>query len=216
MLRGDHGLAESAFVYCAFNNPKKIDRKVFDSWMNILHRVPGSQLWLSRLQEPELLVKNLRREAEKRGVDPKRLVFAPRVADKSVHFARHRLADLFLDTFAYNASTTAIDTLWAGLPILTCRGDTFYSRICSSMLTNIGLQDLICDGIQAYEDKAVYFAKDRNALAEVRERLARNRGHYPLFNVKRFVSHLEAGYREIWKRFQENQPFQNVDIPPLP
>jgi predicted O-linked N-acetylglucosamine transferase (SPINDLY family) len=216
MQRSDQGLAENAFVYCAFNSPKKIDRKVFDAWMNILHRVPASQLWLSRPHGSELLVRNLRREAQKRGVDPDRLVFASRTPDKSVHLARHRLADLFLDTFSYNASTTAIDTLWAGLPILTCRGDTFYSRICTSMLTSIGLQDMICDSIQAYEDRAVYFAQNGNALAEVRERLARNRMSHPLFDVKRFVRHLEAGYREIWKRFQENQPPQNVNIPPLP
>jgi predicted O-linked N-acetylglucosamine transferase (SPINDLY family) len=215
MQRVDHGLAENAFVYCVFNTPKKIDKRVFDAWMNILRHVPGSQLWLSRLKEPDLLVNNLRQEAEKRGINSRRLVFAPRIENKSDHLARHRLADLFLDTFTYNASTTAIDALWAGLPILTCPGSTFYSRICSSLLRSVGLADMICDSVQTYEDRAVYLATERNALAEVRERLARNRMSHPLFDIKRFVRHLEAGYREIWERSQENRPHQHVNISPF-
>jgi predicted O-linked N-acetylglucosamine transferase (SPINDLY family) len=198
--RAEHGLDDQAFVFCAFNNPNKIDSKVFDAWMNILRRVPDSQIWLSNPSGETALEHNLRAEAQQRGISPKRLVFAPRMADKSLHFARHRLADLFLDTFVYTAATTAIDALWAGLPIVTRRGNDFYSRICATLVTNVGLSDMICDSTPEYEDRAVYFASNRSALSAVQERLSRNRHREPLFDLPRFVQHLEDAYREMWQR----------------
>lgn len=197
--RAEHGLDDHAFVYCAFNNPNKIDSRVFDSWMNILRRVPDSQLWLSNPSGETALEHNLHAEAQQRGISPNRLIFAPRMPDKSLHFARHRLADLFLDTFVYSAATTAIDALWVGLPIMTRRGNDFYSRICATLVTNVGLSDMVCDSIQAYEDRAVYFANNRSELSAVRERLARNLHSEPLFDLPRFVRHLEDAYQEMWQ-----------------
>jgi predicted O-linked N-acetylglucosamine transferase (SPINDLY family) len=198
--RSEHGLDDNAFVFCTFNNPNKIDSKVFDAWMNIMRRVPLSQIWLSNPGGENALEHNLRAEAQQRGISPSRLVFAPRLPDKSLHFARHRLADLFLDTFVYTAATTAIDALWAGLPIVTRRGNDFYSRIGATLVTHVGLGDMICDSTQEYEDRAVYFANNRSALSAVRERLSRNLHREPLFDLPRFVRHLEDAYREMWRR----------------
>jgi predicted O-linked N-acetylglucosamine transferase (SPINDLY family) len=200
LSRAEYDLDENAFVFCAFNNPKKINWEAFDAWMNILRRVPDSQLWLSNPGEESTLERNLRAEARQRGLDEGRLVFAPRIPDKSLHFARHRLADLFLDSFAYSAATTAIDALWTGLPIVTRRGDDFYSRICATLVGNVGLGDMICESTRDYEDLAVYLAMNKSALSEIRERLARSLRTEPLFDLPRFVRHLEDAYLEMWRR----------------
>ncbi len=210
--RAEFGLDDSAFVFCAFNNSNKIDNEVFDVWMNILRRVPNSQIWLSNTGSDGALERNLRTEAQLRSVDPDRLVFASRLADKSLHFARHRLADLFLDTFVYTAATTAIDALWAGLPILTRPGETFFSRICATFLSNVGLGDMICASTREYEDRAVYFANNTALLAEVRERLARNLRTEPLFNLPRFVRNLETAYLAMWQRHVSGEVPVSLDV----
>jgi predicted O-linked N-acetylglucosamine transferase (SPINDLY family) len=214
--RAEFGLDDSAFVFCAFNNPNKIDNGVFDVWMNILGRVPNSQIWLSNTGSDGALERNLRSEAQLRGVNPDRLVFASRLADKSLHFARHRLADLFLDTFVYTAATTAIDALWAGLPTLTRPGENFFTRICATFLSNVGLKDMICASTREYEDRAVYFANNPAALAKVRERLARNLRTEPLFNPPRFVKNLEKAYLAMWQRHASGEPPVSLDVAKLP
>jgi predicted O-linked N-acetylglucosamine transferase (SPINDLY family) len=214
--RRDFGLDEKAFVFCAFNNPNKINAEVFDAWMNILLRVPGSQLWLSNPGGEKALEQNLRAEARRRGILPERLVFATRLPDKSQHFARHRLADLFLDTFAYTAATTAIDALWAELLILTRPGKDFYSRICASFVANVGLCDMICATTQEYEDRAVYFATNPTALVEVRTRLARNLHTEPLFDLPRFVQHLEQAYLMMWLRHASDSSPEGFNVMALP
>ena len=211
--RADFGLDEDAFVFCVFNNPNKIDNTVFDAWMNILRRVPNSQIWLSASGRDGLLESNLRVEAELRGINPERLVFAPRVDDKSLHFARHRLADLFLDTFVYTAATTAIDALWSGLPILTRPGGDFFSRICATLVRNVGLVDMICGSTREYEDRAVYFAENPAALAEVHGRLARNRLTGPLFDLPRFVRNLERAYGIMWQRYVSGEAPVGFTVP---
>jgi protein O-GlcNAc transferase len=203
-------------VFCAFNNSNKIDNEVFDVWMSILRRVPNSQIWLSNAGSDGALERNLRTEAQLRGVDPDRLVFASRLADKSLHFARHRLADLFLDTFVYTAATTAIDALWAGLPILTRPGRDFFSRICATFLSNVGLRDMICASTREYEDRAVYYAKNPAALAEVRERLAQNLHTEPLFNLPRFVKNLERAYLAMWQRYASGEVPVSLDVAKSP
>lgn len=213
--RAVHGLSDDAFVFCAFNNPNKIDSEVFDVWMNILRRVPGSQIWMSSPGDGAALKSNLRAEACQRGINPDRLVFAKRVPEKSMHFARHRLADLFLDTFVYNASTTAIDALWAGLPVLTRPGSDFVSRICATHVTNVGLGDMICSSTQEFEDRAVFFANNATALAMVRDRLARSRLSAPLFDTPLFVRHLESAYREIWRRHLSDEGPESFDVIPM-
>ena len=214
--RCDFGLDENATVFCVFNNPQKINTEVFDAWMRILQRVPGSLLWLSNLRQSSGLVQNLQNEAQKRNVEPDRLIFAERLPDKSQHFARHRLADLFLDTFSYNASTTAIDALWAGLPIVTRPGKTFYSRICATLLTNVGLADMICRTTREYEERAIYLADDKVLLAELKERLLRNRETEPLFNIPRFVRHLEEAYKIIGHCFESDSQPRSFDVPVMP
>jgi len=214
--RIDYGLAENAFVFCAFNNPNKIDSAVFDAWMNILRRVPDSQIWLSNPAGDTGLERNLRAEARHRDVNPERLVFASRLVDKSLHFVRHSLADLFLDTFVYNASTTAIDALWSGLPVLTRSGKNFYSRICATHVTNAGLGDMVCGSTREFEDRAVFFASDASALSEVRDRLARNIRSEPLFDQPRFVRHLENAYLGMWRRYNSGGKPEGFDLHPLP
>jgi len=214
--RSDFGLDENTTVFCVFNNPQKINTEVFDTWIRILHRVPGSLLWLSNPGQSRGLVQNLQNEAQKRGMDPNRLVFAARLPEKSDHFARHRLADLFLDTFSYNASTTAIDALWAGLPIVTRPGKSFYSRICASLLTNVGLADLICRTTQEYEDRAISLANDKASLSKLKERLLINRKTEPLFNIPRFVRHLEKAYKIIWHCVKSDSQPHSFDVPAMP
>jgi protein O-GlcNAc transferase len=216
LCRSDFGLDENATVFCVFNNPQKINAEVFDAWMRVLHQVPDSLLWLSNPKQSDGLVQSLQNEAQKRKIDPTRLVFAARLPDKSQHFARHRLADLFLDTFSYNASTTAIDALWAGLPILTRPGENFYSRICADFLTHVGLGDMVCETTKEYEERAIALAKDKAALAKLKERLLRKRKTEPLFNTPRFVIHLEKAYQIAWHCFKSNSPPRSFDVPAMP
>jgi predicted O-linked N-acetylglucosamine transferase (SPINDLY family) len=133
--------------------------------------------------------------------------------DKSVHFSRHRHADLFLDAFSYNASTTTLDALWGGLPVLTRKGNYFQSRIAASMLKNVGLEDMICQSTQEYEDRAVGLANNPEMLASLRERLWINRGTMPLFDTKRFVVNLEAAYETMWRQYKTGALPEGFDVP---
>ena len=195
--RAEHGLPESGFVFCCFNNNHKILPPTFDIWMRLLKAVDGSVLWL--LEDNPTAARNLRKEAEVRGVAAARLVFAGRLPlDK--HLGRHKLADLFLDTLPYNAHTTASDALWAGLPLLTCTGLAFASRVASSLLHTVGLPELVTDSPTAYEAKALALARDHAALHALRRRLEANRATTPLFNGKVFAQHIEAAYTVIHER----------------
>jgi predicted O-linked N-acetylglucosamine transferase (SPINDLY family) len=183
-------------VFCCFNNNYKLTPEVFDVWMRLLRAVPASVLWL--LGVNEVAERNLRREAEARGFDPKRLVFAPRVK-QAEHLARHRLADLFLDTLPYNAHTTSSDALWAGLPVLTCAGATFSGRVAGSLLHAVGLPELVTSSLEEYEALAMKLANDSALLNSIREKLARNRDAAPLFDTDRFRRHIEAAYTQMWQ-----------------
>jgi protein O-GlcNAc transferase len=146
-------------------------------------------------------VRNLRGEAERRGLDPTRLVFAPRLpADE--HLARHRLADLFLDTLPYNAHTTSSDALWAGLPVLTCMGNAFPGRVAASLLQAIGLPELVTNNLGEYEERAFELATHPERLQDLRVRLAHNRSTWPLFDTVRFCRHIESAYTTMWQRNQ--------------
>jgi predicted O-linked N-acetylglucosamine transferase (SPINDLY family) len=210
--RADYGLPDEGFVYCGFNATKKIDAAVFGAWMRILRAVPRSVLWLSGAHHIHAQ-KNLRAAAQAAGIDAQRLVFATRVADKSVHLARHRLAGLFLDTFTVNASTTALDALWAGLPILTLRGDDYFSRIGASQLTAIGLQDMVCDTVDDYINKAVRLAEHPKELNAVRARLQRNRTGSRLFDRPGFADRLEWAYAKMWRMHEAGEGRQAFDVP---
>ncbi|HMK88288.1 MAG TPA: tetratricopeptide repeat protein [Methylocystis sp.] len=199
--RADAGLPQQGFVFCSFNNSWKFSPRLFDIWMRLLKTVGGSVLWLRADNGPA--ERNLRREAQARGVDPNRLIFAPRVKTVEDHLARHRLADLFLDTLPYNAHTTASDALWAGLPVLTCTGQSFAGRVATSLLEAIGLPELATATLTEYEALALALARDPARLAEIKARLARNRDALPLFDSDRFCRGLEAAYVRMWGRWQE-------------
>jgi predicted O-linked N-acetylglucosamine transferase (SPINDLY family) len=207
--RADCGLPQDAFVFCCFNNNYKIEPVMFDVWMRILSRVPGSGLWLlSSSPEPDL---SLRREAEARGVAGDRLIFAAR-QPKTRHLARHRVADLFLDTLYYNAHTTASDALWAGLPLLTCPGRTFASRVGASLLAAIGLPELITPSLEAYERLAVRLATHPGELRRVREKLQANRLSAPLFDTARFARGLEQAYHAMWDIYQSGAQPRQIEV----
>jgi predicted O-linked N-acetylglucosamine transferase (SPINDLY family) len=197
--RADCGLPVNGFVFCSFNNSYKITPAFFDIWTRLLKAVPGSVLWL--LEVNELVKRNLRLEATKRGVDPDRLVFAP-IVPPADHLARHRNADLFLDTMPCNAHTTASDALWAGLPVLTCTGNTFAGRVAASLLDAVGLPELVAASIEGYEERALVLARDLRLLAALRARLQQNRDVSRLFDLPRFTSNIEKAYTRMWKTWR--------------
>ena len=189
------GLPEHGFVFCAFNQAYKITPTVFALWMRLLAATPASVLWL--LETHAEASANLRAAAGQAGIDPQRLVFAPRLA-LPAHLARHRLADLSLDTLPVNGHTTTSDALWAGLPVLTCAGETFVSRVAGSLLHAVGLPDLVTASLADYEALALALARDPARLAALRQRLAANRETAPLFDSARYTRNLEALYRRMW------------------
>ncbi|HWY65269.1 MAG TPA: tetratricopeptide repeat protein [Rhizomicrobium sp.] len=195
--RADAGLPQDAFVFCCFNNAWKITEPVFSIWMRLLTQIPGSVLWLK--QAGEKTKANLRQAAADRGVDPDRLVFA-KPAPLDVHLVRHQLADLFLDTLPYNAHATACDALWAGLPVLTRRGSAFAGRVAASLLTAIGLPELIVESAEDYEARALALARDPSRLKGLRDKLAANRATAPLFDTPRLARDLETLYRRMLER----------------
>jgi predicted O-linked N-acetylglucosamine transferase (SPINDLY family) len=189
------GLPPDAFVYCCFNASYKISAPMFALWMRVLAKVPHAVLWL--LAPPTGAAENLRGAAERAGVDPRRLHFAPHVSPAE-HLARHAVADLFLDTLPYNAHTTANDALFAGLPLLTCPGDTFASRVAASHLWAIDMPELVAPNIYGYESLAIELARDPARLREMRARLARNRDTHALFDTNAYTRALEALLLEAW------------------
>ena len=178
--------------------------------MRILKRVEGSVLWL--LEGNATAASNLRKEAMATGIDPQRLVFAKRVSMPD-HLARHRLADLFLDTLPCNAHTTASDALWAGLPVLTQVGETFAGRVAASLLNAIGLAELSTSTSQTYEDLAIELALSSEKLAHIKQKLADNRLTTPLFDTRLFTRHIEAAYTAMYERYQAGLPPDHIYVP---
>ena len=204
------GLPPTGFVFCSFNNNYKITPRIFDCWMRILKQVESSVLWL--LEDNPTAASNLRKEATTRGVNPERLIFAKRLPIAE-HLARHRLADLFLDTLPYSAHTTASDALWAGLPVLTCLGETFAGRVAASLLNAIGLPELIAATPEAYEQMAIDLATHPEKLAVIKRKLAENRLTTPLFDTKLFTKHIEAAYIAMYERHQAGLAPDHISIP---
>lgn len=199
--RQELGLPDDAFVFCCFNNNYKITPHMFDSWMRILDSIPKSVLWL--IEDNTGASKNLRLEAAKRGISEDRIVFAERMSLPE-HLARHRLADLFLDTLPYNAHTTASDSLWAGLPVLTCIGESFPGRVAASLLYAIDLPEMVVGDIQEYERLAIELAKNSSKLEMVRAKLLSNRANSPLFDTPFFTKNLESLFIEMVGRHRTN------------
>jgi predicted O-linked N-acetylglucosamine transferase (SPINDLY family) len=210
--RGEAGLPDNGIVFCCFNNHAKIAAPVFAAWMRLLHAVDASVVWLSHASDT--VVRNLRAAAAAHGIDPARLVFAPRTAHLADHLARHRLADMFLDTLPYNAHATASDALWAGLPVVTCLGNSLAGRVAASLLEAVGLADLVTPDLSQYEALALRLARDRAALADVKARLGRNLATSPLFDTDRFRRHIEAAYATMWERRQRGERPRGFAIAP--
>lgn len=210
--RGALGLPEQGFVFCSFNATHKIGPERLDLWLRLLRAVPGSVLWL--LGGSDGISQRLRAEVRARGVDPARLVFAPR-RPYAEYLAQFQRADLFLDTLPFNAGTTASDALWAGLPLLTELGTTFAGRMAASLLAALGLPELITHSPAQYEATALRLARDPAALHELRRRLASARQNAPLFDTRRFTRHLESAYRLMWQRFEQGLAPQGFDLAPI-
>jgi predicted O-linked N-acetylglucosamine transferase (SPINDLY family) len=208
--RHEAGLPATGFVFCCFNNNAKITPAVFGIWMRILRRVSGSVLWLSATNVTA--ADNLRRAALDHEVGPERLIFAQRLPSNAQHLARHRLADLFIDTLPYNAHATASDALWAGLPVLTRSGESFAGRVAASLLRAIDLPELITSTPREYEDLAVALAGDAARLAAIKRRLESNRSMTAAFDTQRLATHLETAYAAIYSRSQAGLSPADMDI----
>ena len=203
LTRRAAGLPEQGFVFCCFNNTNKITPEIFDVWMRLLSHAERSVLWL--LENNPEATRNLKREAAERGINPERLVFAARM-DPEKHLARHRLADLFLDTLPYGAHTTTSDALWTGLPVVTSLGTSFAGRVGASLLHAAGLPELVTDSVAAYESLALKLATDGSLLGTLRAKLARNRDTCALFDTLRFTRHFETALSMMLERHKTGQP----------
>lgn len=201
--REEYGLPAEGFVFCSFNHDYKISPAIFDIWMRLLKQVPGSVLWLMKLNESA--ERNLYKEAATRGIEADRIIFATRVPRIEDHLARYRMADLFLDTTPYNAHTTTSDVLRAGLPVLTCRGKSFAGRVAAGLLTVVGLSDLITDTLEEYESLAMQLAQNSEMLQNIKKQLSRNLESTPLYDTVRFCRNLERAYTIMWERYQSNK-----------
>jgi predicted O-linked N-acetylglucosamine transferase (SPINDLY family) len=173
---------------------------MFDVWMRILQQVPGSVLWLQGGSH-ENVKENLRREAQARGVQPDRLVFAARMELMAEHLARHRAADFFLDTLPFNAHTTAADALWAGLPVLTCLGESSLGRIAGSLLMALDMPELVMQDIQAYEAMAVKLGTDKGLVQQLKNKLDQHRLSTPMFDMERLTKNIEATFAYLYQNY---------------
>jgi protein O-GlcNAc transferase len=211
--RAQCGLPNERFVFCSFNNSFKLTPAFFEIWMRLLAAVPGSVLWL--LEANALAKRNLCATAQSLGIDPNRLVFAP-IVSPAEHLARQTLADLFLDTLPCNAHTTASDALWAGLPVLTCVGETFAGRVAGSVLTAAGLRELITFSLGDYERVALELASNAELRRGLRERLQRERATNPLFDMRQRARDIEALYTQMWEMWRAGQPPASIALDHAP
>jgi predicted O-linked N-acetylglucosamine transferase (SPINDLY family) len=207
--RTEAGLPENGFVFCCFNNSFKITPDLFDIWMRLLRQIDGGVLWL--MEGNASMRRNLRREALVRGVQPDRLVFAQRLPNAE-HLARHRLAQLFLDTLPCNAHTTASDALWMGVPVITCIGTTFAGRVGASLLRAVGMPELVTRSLGEYEALALHLASNADSLKGAADRLARQRSASTLFDTDATRRAIEVAYAEMWARQQRGEPPASFEV----
>ena len=208
--RSDMGLPDEAFVFCCFNTNYKITCIEFDIWMRLLCKVKGSVIWLRRSNS--ISEKNIIKEAKKRNIDTSRLVFADKVP-MDVHLARYKLADLFLDTFNFNAHTTATEALWAGLPVITKQGESFAARVASSLLNAIGLKELVLKTESEYEEMILELSTNLSKLTAIKKKLVANRLSKPLFDTKLYTKHLECGYLKAYQNYLDQKDPETIFIP---
>ena len=202
--RQELGLPADGFVFCCFNLSYKINPEMFDVWMRLLRELDRSVLWLRDYNAATS--QNLRTQAQRRGVAPERLIFAPRAPLAADHLARQRQADLFLDTLPYNAHTTGTEALWVGLPVLTCLGSSFAGRVGASINNAIGMPELVTNSLPEYEALALKIARDPALCAALKHKLAGNRDSHPLFDTARLTRHVEAAYQRMWQNYRDGRP----------
>ena len=207
--REELSLPKNAFVFCCFNQNYKITPNIFNIWMKILKKIEGSVLWL--IKDSNEGANNLKKEANKRGINPDKIIFAKRMTI-SEHLARHKMADLFIDTFPYTAHTTCSDALWSGLPVITLMGQSFASRLSGTLLNAVGLNELIATTEKDYEDLIINLAKDSNQLKIIKNKLEKNKINQPIFNTKLYTKKIESAYKEIYKRYHSDLPLENIEI----
>jgi protein O-GlcNAc transferase len=210
LTRADCGLPEDSFVFCSFNQPYKLGAMYWNIWMRALEAKKDSVLWL--LSKSDTVIKNLRREAQQRGIDAERLVFAKEYLSKNEHLARIGLADLALDTRLYNGHTTTTDTLWAGVPVVAMQGRHFASRVSSSLLHAIGLPELVTYNLADYEALINRLASHPDELNAIREKLQRNRATQSLFDTEQFTRHLEQAYQMMWERYAQGEKPDHFEV----
>lgn len=207
--RSFHGLPEFGFVFASFAHSSKINPETFNVWLSILKSVPESVLWLVREHSEQ--EKNLVEYAAQRGVKKNRFVFAE-ITKYADHLSRYKIVDLVLDTFPFNGGTTTSDALWAGAPVLTCSGEAFSSRMSTSLLTSIGLPELVSNSLMDYEAKAIDLAMNIDILSKIREKLSDGRANSSLFNTVQFTDKLESAYRMIFSRSKAGLPPERIDV----
>ena len=210
--RAEHGLPDHAFVFCNFNQSYKLTPAMFSIWVKLLKQVDDSVLWM--LESNKWQSQNLRAEIARQGIAADRIIFAPMISP-AMHLVRLGLADLFLDSFPYNAHTTASDALWAGLPLLTCLGSTFPGRVAASVLKAGGMPELITRHLDEYEALALTLAQDKGRLLSLRRRLQQNRETSPLFNTNAYRQHLESAYRTMWESYEKGEAPTHFAVQPL-
>ena len=208
--RKDFGLPINGFVFCCFNSHYKINPNIFSQWMKILSQVDKSVLWLPAGKST--VINNLKKEAKKNNINENRLIFAPILPLKEDHMRRIQLADLFLDTLPFNAHTTASDALRMGVPILTCKGESFPSRIAASLLKAVNLPELITTTLEQYESLAIDLAKNPKKLKIIKDKLINNLPTAPLFNTLLFTQNLESAYKIIYENYQNRFNLNDIKI----
>ncbi len=212
--RTEYGLPEEGVVYCSFNETKKITPDVFEAWMRILARVPGSVLWLA--SQKTGTADNMRRHVAACGIDTERVIFAERIPNHNDHMSRYRVCDLYLDTLLYNGHTTASDALWVGCPVLTTLGNTYQTRVAASLLDAMGMPEMVAPSLAGYEDLAVRVGHDAAFRAALRAKVETNRLSSPLFDTPRFTRHLEWAFEHMWDAYVDGRSPTAFDVPALP
>lgn len=209
LTKQQYGLPEDKFIYCSFNNTYKIEPVIFATWMSILKTVPNSVLWLlSATPEDDAA---LRAHAIEQGVSGDRIIFAGRES-KDKHLRRLQLSDLFLDTYIVGAHTTASDSLWAGVPILTCTGNRFVSRVCTSLLLTQGLTELVTQELEEYQQKAIDYGQHPEKIVKLKQKIADSNKTKPLFKTEAYAKDLTKVFRLVWKRYCEGTSPEIIDI----
>jgi predicted O-linked N-acetylglucosamine transferase (SPINDLY family) len=209
ITRKDHGLPSKGIVFCCFNNNYKISSNEFDIWMRLLSKIEESVLWLKINNNSAR--ENIQVAAKKRGIDPERIIFSDRLSMEE-HLARHSLADIFLDTFNFNAHTTACDALWAGLPIVTKIGKSFAARVAGSLLTAVGMTELITNSELEYEELILKLASKPKELKKIKQKLNKNLTLYPLFDTKKYTFNLEKAYEKAYENHIKGKKPNNITI----